>query len=150
MQHLNLPAYDCKLKHSVEQTFIFDSVRRKFVILTPEEWVRQHVVNYLVQHLSYPKSLIAIERGTRYNQLAKRTDLCVYQISGKPFLLAECKAPDVPISDSVIKQTTTYNKTVGARFVLLTNGITHFCWEVDFSTGINKPLDGFPTYPDQV
>lgn len=146
MQHLNLPAFTYKLKQSAEQSLIFDLVRRKYVALTPEEWVRQHFLNYLINHLHYPKSLIAVERGTTYHQLAKRTDLCVYGPDRRALLLVECKATSVPVTPEVVKQATLYNKTLQARFVVLTNGLEHYCWEVDTQASLNRPLDRIPDY----
>lgn len=146
MQHLNLPAYDYKLKQSAEQTQIFDSIRRKYVVLTPEEWVRQHFINYLIKHLHYPKGLFSVERGTTYHSLAKRTDICVYDINRQPLLLVECKATHVAISPEVIKQATLYNKTLKARLVVLSNGIEHFCWQVDFANAHIQPLNHIPDY----
>lgn len=150
MHLLNLPAYACKLKHSAEQSLIFDLIRRKYVVLTPEEWVRQHFVNYLVHHLHYPKGLIAVERGTHYHQLAKRTDLCVYGPDRRPLLLVECKATEVAITAEVVKQASAYNKTLRARFVVLTNGRDHFCWQVDHQLNTYSQLDRIPAYADLV
>jgi len=145
MLQLNLPAYSYKLKQSAEQTQIFDLIRRKYVALTPEEWVRQHFINYLVTHLHYPKGLISVERGVTYNTLAKRTDICVYDINRQPLLLVECKATEIAITAEVVKQVTLYNKTLAARLVVLTNGINHFCWQVINKVHI-QPLDRIPDY----
>jgi hypothetical protein len=145
---LNLPAYDYKLKHSGDNTWIFDAIRRKYVTLTPEEWVRQHFIHYLVVHLQYPKSLLAIERGTVYNQLGKRTDICVYSASGRPLMLIECKAASVPISTATVKQASMYNKMLQATYVVITNGLAHYCWQVDFKTAQNRPLTTIPAYSE--
>ena len=145
MLHLNLPAYEYKLKQSGEQTQIFDLIRRKYVALTPEEWVRQHFINYLTQHLHYPKGLISVERGVAYNTLTKRTDICVYDVNRQPLLLVECKATEVAITAEVIKQVTIYNKTLAARLVVLTNGIDHFCWQILDQSRI-QPLTNIPDY----
>ncbi|MFD2999486.1 type I restriction enzyme HsdR N-terminal domain-containing protein [Pontibacter toksunensis] len=125
---------------------IFDAIRRKYVVLTPEEWVRQHFVHYLINTLSYPKSLISIERGANYNKLQKRSDLCVYNQEGKPHLLVECKASSVPITQEVVKQVSVYNRTLRAQFVAITNGLEHFCWQVDFETRLFQPLQGIPAF----
>ena len=145
MRQLNLPSYDYKLRQSAEQTQIFDFIRRKYVVLTPEEWVRQHFINYLISHLHYPKGLVSVERGVTYNTLAKRTDICIYDTDRRPLLLVECKATDVAITAEVIKQATLYNKTLAARLVVLTNGIDHFCWQVQDQIHI-QPLDHIPDY----
>lgn len=145
MDALNLPAFDCKITKSGANYMIFDALRRKNVILTPEEWVRQHFVHYLISSLNYPKSLLSIERGTSYNKLQKRTDLCVYNQEGKPHLLVECKAAHVPITQEVVKQVSTYNQTLHAKYVVITNGMQHFCWQVDFETRKFEPLQEIPT-----
>jgi hypothetical protein len=150
MQHLTLPTYTFQLKQSAGKSLIFDPVRRKYVALTPEEWVRQHFINYLIHYLHYPKSLIAVERGTFYHQMAKRTDLCIYGSDRQPLVLVECKAPNVAITAEVVKQATLYNKTLQAKYVILTNGIEHFCWLVDFTTSRIQPLDRIPDYRELV
>ncbi|MGV3586604.1 MAG: type I restriction enzyme HsdR N-terminal domain-containing protein [Adhaeribacter sp.] len=146
MQQLNLPAYDYKLKRAAGTSLIFDAIRRKYVTLTPEEWVRQHFIHYLMAYLHYPKSLLAIERGTTYNQLAKRTDLCVYGTNGRPVMLVECKAAQIPISAATVKQASVYNQQVKARYVVITNGLEHYCWEVDFATRQYSPLSQIPLF----
>lgn len=146
MQALNLPAYNCKLKHSNGNSFIFDPVRKKFVLLTPEEWVRQHFLQYLINQLAYPKSLISIERGMHYNQLQKRTDLRVYASSGAPLVLVECKAASVAICAETVKQASVYNQTLRAPYVMLTNGLEHYCWKVDFAASRYEPLQEIPGF----
>ncbi|ARS34730.1 type I restriction enzyme HsdR N-terminal domain-containing protein [Pontibacter actiniarum] len=146
MDALNLPPFDYKVTKSDANYLIFDILRRKNVVLTPEEWVRQHMVHYLIQSLGYPKSLISIERGMSYNKLQKRTDLCVYSNQGQPHLLVECKAAHVPITQEVVKQVSVYNQTLQAPYVVITNGLQHFCWQVDFETRKYEPLQGIPSY----
>jgi len=123
---------------------IFDIIRRKYVVLTPEEWVRQHVVHYLIQSLSYPKSLISIERGANYNTMQKRSDLCVYNQNGNPHLLVECKAAQVPITQDVVKQVSVYNQTLQAPYLVITNGLQHYCWQVNIETKQFQPLQEIP------
>ncbi len=144
MDALNLPAFDFKITKSGANYLIFDTLRRKNVVLTPEEWVRQHFVHYLISFLQYPKSLVSVERGTTYNKLQKRTDLCVYNQFGKPHLLVECKAAHVPITQDVVKQVSVYNQTVQAKYVVITNGLQHFCWQVDFESRQFEPLQEIP------
>jgi hypothetical protein len=146
MDALNLPPFEYKITKSGANYLIFDILRRKQVILTPEEWVRQHFLHYLINTLHYPKSLISIERGTNYNQLRKRTDLCVYDNLGKPHMLIECKAATVPVTQEVVKQVSVYNQTIQAKFVVITNGLTHYCWQVDFETRQFNPLQEIPVY----
>ncbi|MER2997184.1 type I restriction enzyme HsdR N-terminal domain-containing protein [Pontibacter populi] len=146
MDALNLPPFEHKITKSGANYLIFDILRRKNIVLTPEEWVRQHFLHYLINDLLYPKSLISIERGTNYNKLQKRTDLCVYDNSGNPFLLVECKASYVPITQDVVKQVSVYNQTLKAKFVVITNGLAHYCWQVDFDTRQFQPLLEIPVY----
>jgi hypothetical protein len=147
MQALDLPPFEAKLTQSAtNQPLIWDGLRRKHVVLTPEEWVRQHVVHYLADHLGYPRGLLALERGLRYNQRHKRTDLLALGPDGKPLLLVECKAPSVPITAEVARQATTYNLTIGAPLLLLTNGLVHYCWRVNFETRTNERLEEIPSY----
>ncbi|MBC6611282.1 type I restriction enzyme HsdR N-terminal domain-containing protein [Hymenobacter sp. BT507] len=146
MQALNLPPFDYKVTNSGGNILIWDVLRRKHVVLTPEEWVRQHVVHYLTGHLGYPLGLLSLERGHAYNQRRKRTDLCAYDAHGRPLLLVECKAPTVPITAAVAMQAATYNQTIGAPLLLLTNGLEHYCWRVDFEQRTNERLSEVPPY----
>ena len=146
---LDLPPFEAKLSYSAtNQPLIWDALRRRHVVLTPEEWVRQHVVHYLAQHLGYPRGLLVLERGLRYNQRLKRTDLLAMNPAGRPLLLVECKAPAVKIDAAVARQAATYNQTIGAPLLLLTNGLTHYCWRVDFEKGTNERLAEIPPYPE--
>jgi hypothetical protein len=106
---------------------IFDSVRRKYVALTPEEWVRQHLINYLVTEKKCPISLISVETPLKYVQMNKRSDVIVYGRNGQPLLLAECKAPEVNITQKVFEQITIYNLTIHAPYLMVTNGLQHYC-----------------------
>ncbi|GAA4436677.1 type I restriction enzyme HsdR N-terminal domain-containing protein [Pontibacter saemangeumensis] len=146
MDALNLPPFEYKITKSGTNNLIFDIIRRKYVVLTPEEWVRQHVVHYLINTLAYPKSLLSVERGANYNKLQKRSDLCVYNTEGKPHLLVECKAAHVPITQEVVKQVSIYNQTLQAPFLVITNGLQHYCWQVDFRTRQFQPLQDIPAF----
>jgi hypothetical protein len=147
MQALDLPPFEAKLTQSAtNQPLIWDGLRRKHVVLTPEEWVRQHVVHYLADHLGYPRGLMSLERGLRYNQRQKRTDLLVLDPAGRPLLLVECKAPSVPITAATAHQATTYNHTINAPLLLLTNGLVHYCWRVDFEARTNQRLAEVPAF----
>lgn len=144
---LDLPPFEAKLTQSAtNQPLIWDGLRRRHVVLTPEEWVRQHVVHYLVDYLAYPRGLLALERGLRYNQRQKRTDLLALGPEGQPLLLVECKAPHVAIDGAVARQATTYNQTIGAPLLLLTNGLVHYCWRVDFAARTNERLAEIPAF----
>jgi hypothetical protein len=111
---------------------IFDEIRKKFVVLTPEEWVRQHVVQYLLVEKKYPKSLINVEKLVKVNGLNKRYDIVVFQPNGEIFLLIECKAPEVPISQQTFDQIARYNLKLNAQFLMVTNGLNHYFCQMDF------------------
>jgi hypothetical protein len=150
MKSLNLPIYDYKLKKSGANNFIFDLVRQKYVLLTPEEWVRQHFVHYLIEYLHYPKSLLSIERGGSYNSLGKRTDIRVYGSNGLPLMLVECKASTVPITAAVLNQALIYNRMLHAPYLVLTNGLAHYCWRVEVETGNQEVFNRIPDYGELV
>jgi hypothetical protein len=150
MQELNLPPFECKVTQTGEIIYIWDVLRRKNVVLTPEEWVRQHILHYLINHRGYPRGLLSIERGHRYNQRQKRTDLWALGPDGNPLLLVECKRPTVPITAAVAHQAATYNQTIGAPLLLLTNGLQHFCWRVNFEQRTNELLSEVPLYGEMV
>lgn len=144
MMALNLPEFDVKLKKSEGKIWIFDGIRKKYVVMTPEEWVRQHLVNYLVHHLHYPKSLIKVEQGLKYNQLQKRSDIIVFDRAGHPWMIVECKSPLVELNQNSAQQVTVYNSNIQARYVALSNGIKHICYEAKDLTVVL--LTNFPEY----
>lgn len=146
MRALNLPGYSFKLKESSGKVQILDELRKKYVVLTPEEWVRQHIVQYLIQEKKYPASLIAIEIGLKYNQLQKRADVLVYDRQGAPFLLVECKAPEVKITQDVFHQIAVYNMTFKVRYLLVTNGMDHFICEMDYTNNSYQFLKEIPVF----
>ncbi len=143
-----MPAYSYKLKDSEGKTFILDQVRRKYVVLTPEEWVRQHIIHLLHAHLQYPLALMSVERGTKYNTLQKRTDLRVYSSAGKPLLLVECKAPHVPITQATVSQVAVYNQTIAAPYLMVSNGREHYCWQVEAITNKITPISVLPSFQE--
>lgn len=144
MIKLNLPAFDYKLKKADGKVWIFDGIRKKYVVLTPEEWVRQHVVQYMLNHLGYPKSLIRVEVSLTYNSLDKRADVIVFDREGKPWMVVECKAPDLTLTQSVAMQVATYNKSLQAPFVVITNGMKVYCFA---SQPEVKPQAELPAFP---
>lgn len=107
--------------------FIFDEVRRKFIQLTPEEWVRQHILHYLIHDKGFPKSLIAVERGIELNGLQKRFDVVVFDNDGKPKIIIECKAPEEKLDEKVFAQIARYNLSLRVDFLWVTNGEKNFC-----------------------
>src|SRR5690242_3296036 len=114
---LNLPPFEYRLREEEGRQWIFDVIRKKFIVLTPEEWVRQHVVNYLVVHLQNPKSLIKVEGGLTYNKLSKRSDVLIRDRDGNPWMIIECKAPSVKIDRSAVNQAAVYNTTHKAKYI---------------------------------
>ena len=122
---LNFKVYKFNLKNQNGNAQIFDIIRKKYVALTPEEWVRQHVIWYLKEELNISKGLITVEKELKYNNLTKRFDLVVMNPLAEPLLLVECKAPSVAITQSTVQQAGIYLKTIRAPFVMLTNGLTH-------------------------
>ncbi len=143
---LNLPDLDQALTAKEGKVYIFDIIRRKSVICTPEEWVRQHFIHFLIHHKSYPKGLITIEKGLTYNNLEKRSDIVVYDRSGKVFLLVECKAPGVKIKNEAFYQASSYNARLRAKYIIITNGLNHFCCSADYETGQLKSIDSIPEF----
>lgn len=131
MQYLKLPPFSYRIKESEGKEYIFDEVRKKFVFLSPEEWVRQHLMHFLMRQIGYPRSLIKVESGLYYNKLQKRSDVQVYDRNGNIFLLAECKSADIKLDDKTVKQICIYNQSIKAPFLLITNGLDLFCWSTE-------------------
>lgn len=148
MTPLNLPVADFKVKKSEGKVWIFDGVRKKFVVLTPEEWVRQNFVNYLIQEHHYPRSLFRIEAGLQYNQMQKRSDILVYSRVGKPWMLVECKSPDIKLSQKAFNQVAIYNMTIGAKYLAVTNGMVHYCCLAPKQGQEGTFLEDFPGFED--
>lgn len=146
MQALNLPPYPFKIRKEKACVHIFDPFRKKFLLLTPEEWVRQHFLQFLVQEKKFPASLICIEIGLKYNQLIKRADILVYDKSGTPSLLVECKAPHVKITQEAFDQLARYNMSFKVKYLIVTNGLQHFCCEMDYNTNSYKYLKDVPFF----
>ena len=131
MQRLNFPTCGFRFKNSENKMAIFDRVRKKFVILTPEEWVRQNFVQYLIQDRGYSRGLIRIEHGFSFRGALQRADVVAHDRNGGPLLVAECKAPDVAVSQRAFDQIARYNTVLGCRLLVVTNGLKHYCCEVD-------------------
>ena len=132
MQQLNLPEFEFKTKDEKGKRYIFDTIRKKYVVLTPEEWVRQNFVRYLVNYKNFSASLLILEMPFTLNKTDKRSDIAAYNKNGKIVLLVECKSPDVAVSQKVFDQVATYNLKINAPFLALTNGITHYCCKLDY------------------
>ncbi len=147
MFKLNLPDFNITVRKEAGKVWIFDIIRKKYIVLTPEEWVRQHFIHYLINHLNYPKSLFRIEGSLTYNKLQKRSDIVIHNREGKPWMLIECKAPNIKLTQKAFNQVAVYNMTIGAKFVAVTNGMVQYCFE---TLGQAEPnyLTSFPEFPE--
>jgi hypothetical protein len=132
MQELNFPKYSFRFKSSENKLSVFDEIRKKFILLTPEEWVRQHTVRFLITDRKYPISLINVEKVIKVNDLTKRYDVVVYNPDGSIFLLVECKAPNVNITQETFNQIARYNLVLKAEHLMVTNGLNHYFCKMDF------------------
>lgn len=146
MQKLNLPTYSFKLKSNEKHTLIFDDLRKKYFVLTPEEWVRQHFVQFLIHDKKYPVSLIALEKQLILNNLKKRTDIVVFNNSGNPDIIVECKAPHIKISQDTFDQIARYNLKLNANYLIVTNGLEHYFCKMDFENENYIFLNEIPNY----
>ena len=146
MQKLNFQLYNFRFKNSENKVSIFDEVRKKFIILTPEEWVRQHVVRYLIEEKNYPKSLINVEKVLQVNGLRKRYDIVVFNTNGSIFILIECKAPEIKIGQITFDQIARYNMTMKADYLMVTNGLNHYFCQMDFENEKYQFLPELPMY----
>jgi hypothetical protein len=145
---LQFPQYPFKLRGNTGSEEIWDEVRRKWVVCTPEEWVRQHCVRYLIEELGYPPGLLSVEKGLKVNGLSRRTDVVVYSRKQEPLLIVECKAPEVALSQSTFDQVARYNLTLRVPYLLITNGLNHYCCRVDFASNSYSFLQSIPHYTD--
>ncbi len=132
MRPLNFPKYDFRFKNSENKVLIFDVIRKKFVVLQPEEWVRQNTLQHLLLDKNYPQSHINVEKELRIGELRKRYDIVVFNADGTIEILVECKSPDIKISQGVFDQIARYNLQLKANFLMVTNGLEHFYCKMDF------------------
>lgn len=139
MYPLKLPEFDIKEKKGD----VFCLIRKKWVSLTPEEWVRQHFINLLVAHLHYPRGMMKLEQSLKYFQNNKRSDIVVLGKDASTFMVVECKAANVPINQKVLNQVTQYNKILKAKYMVVTNGLQHFTWKNQVQ------VKDFPRYEQQ-
>lgn len=133
-----------KIKQIEGKAYIFDIIRKKYILLSPEEIVRQNFLDYLILEKAYSKNLIKLETAVKYNTLNKRSDILVYNNQGEPFLLIECKAESVAISQSTIEQASRYNLEIKAPYVCITNGIKTYCFKIDFNDNSIIQLKAIP------
>lgn len=145
---LNFPQFQFRMKEEKNRKFIYDEIRAKYVFLSPEEWVRQHCVRFLVEMKNAPKGLVSVEKGISLNGKHLRYDAAVYSKQGNPLLLVECKAPDVPITQDVFNQIATYNMLLKVPFLWVSNGLSHFFCEIDFNKKTFSFLKELPSYQE--
>jgi hypothetical protein len=145
LQPLNLPPYPFKIEDKDGQLTLFDEIRKKHIVLTPEEWVRQHFVQYLIHQKHYPKTLIKLEGGLRLHGMSKRTDIVVFNPLGEKILLVECKAPAVAIDQKVFDQVARYNMTHKVALLAVSNGLQHYYCRIDV---INREYNFIEDLPD--
>jgi hypothetical protein len=147
MQQLNLPLLNARIREGeTGKREIFDEIRKKYVRLTPEEWVRQHFLNYMINHLGYPASLIVVEAAILCNGMKKRFDILTYNSNGHPNLVVECKAPLVEITQAVFDQVAMYNMTLSVEYLVVTNGLAHYACKINHDSKTYAFLKDMPTY----
>lgn len=146
MQKLNFPQYSFRFKNNENNLSIFDDIRKKFVILQPEEWVRQHCIQFLLNEKNFPKSHINIEKKITINQLTKRYDIVVFNPDGSIHLMVECKAPNVMINQSTFDQIARYNLALNATYLMVTNGLNHYYCQMDYKEQRYQFLENLPSY----
>lgn len=146
MVQLNLPSFDFKIiKNENGKLSIFDDIRKKYIIISPEEWVRQNFIKYLIQYKNYPKGLIALEKGIKINGNQFRFDALCYDNNANPLVIIEFKAPKVKITEKVFQQAAIYNMKLKTPYLIMSNGISHYCCKVDF---INKKVEYLKDVPN--
>lgn len=146
MYSLNLPTFDAKIRKTGVGIEIFDPLRRKYVSLTPEEWVRQHFVHYLVSEKGYPASLMVNETAIKLNSLTKRCDTVVYNQQLEPLVICEYKKPDIEITQQVFDQIVRYNIVLKVRYLIVSNGMTHYCCKMNYEDMSFEYLQEIPQY----
>lgn len=148
MIRLNLPSFKIKLSGTIQKPMIYDILRRKLVALTPEEWVRQHFIHYMIECKSYPASLMANEVSLKYGSKSLRADTVLYNRSLKPIMIMEYKAPDISITRNVFDQISAYNLLLHVDYLIMSNGMQHYCCKMDYDRRSYTFLTDIPDYPD--
>lgn len=134
------------MKSEGEKTYIFDVVRKKYLLLNPEEWVRQNFIHYLNKEKKYPLGLMGVEQMVKYNSLKTRADIVMYNTEGKANIIVECKAPDVKITQDTFNQIAKYNSQLKVKYLLVTNGMNHYCCKMDYESNRVTFLEEIPSY----
>ncbi len=146
MIKLNLPEYNFKILKKEGKTYIFDSFRKKYVVLSPEEWVRQNFLTYLVEKKGYKSSLIAVEAQIKYHSMLKRCDALIYNSKGEMIMIVECKSTETRLSQEVFDQAVRYNYPLQVKYLTITNGLTHYCCEINYQCRKYTFLKSIPNY----
>ena len=146
MQKLNLPEYSFKIITKESKSYLFDALRKKYIRLTPEEWVRQNFIQFLIVEKKYSVALIAVEAGVKVNNNPQRADLVVFDRSGNPVLVAEFKAPEIKISQQTFDQIVRYNMQLKVKFLIVSNGLDHFCCQINYSDNSYVYLAEIPDF----
>ena len=148
MLELNLPIFEPKFKKIEGDVFIFDQIRKKYILMTPEEWVRQSFLNYLINHKGYPYSLMENEANIKLNSMTRRCDTVVYNNMLKPLVIVEYKRPDVKIDQQVFDQIVRYNIVLRVDFLIVSNGLSHFCCKMNYENQTYNFLESIPDYKE--
>ena len=145
---LNLPSYPIKLAGTRQKPSIFDILRRKYVALTPEEWVRQHFVHFLIEHKGYPSSLLANEVSLKIGEKSLRADTVLYDRNLQPRMIIEYKAPSIPLTTHILNQVGNYNRLLHVDYVIISNGLQHYCCKMDYASQRFVLLEDIPPYQE--
>lgn len=146
MVSLHFPTYSFKIKSKENKPYIWDEIRKKYLLLTPEEWVRQHSVQYLIQEKKYSPDWMAIEKQFSINNIHKRADIVVFNKKMLPYIIVECKAPNVKITQETFDQIARYNLALDAKYLMLTNGLQHFYCQMNFEKKTYIFLEELPSF----
>lgn len=150
MQQLNLPPYPAQIRNDNDCERIFDLLRNRYVALTPEEWVRQHFTSFLINYKQFPKSLMANEIGITLNGTRRRCDTVVFDKQGKPLVIIEYKAPSVNVTQLTFDQIVRYNMALQARYLIVSNGLSHYCCRINYDNHSYTFLPDIPDYTELV
>ena len=149
MQNLNFPDYTFRFKSNENKPLIFDVIRKKFVSLTPEEWVRQHVIQFLITEKKYPTSLLSVEKQLTLHNEVKRYDIVVYNTDGSIHVIVECKSFNVSITQKTFDQIARYNLSLNATFLMITNGMNHYFCSLDYEAKKYTFMKDIPCYTNK-
>jgi len=148
MDSLNLPTYSFNIKSTGERKLIFDKLRKRFVVLTPEEWVRQNLIMFLIEEKDYPAALISVEMSIKLNKMKRRCDIVIFNKTGVPNLIVECKAPSIKINQDVFDQIAAYNIKLKVKYLIVTNGLDFYCCYIDHDNNSYTFMKDIPNYTE--